>query len=168
MRNSTIQQQYADTHNGAELPTYTHNGAVGCIYRNKFVSIEELSSMDDVCCDDITVTMDDSYGAYSGCVEIVETDVRSYENEQRLVCVWVTKDWAESDKWERELAIDTDDYYGWTSERTSFINSLHIDIELLGEIGDRREQQWEQICEQFSNPLNWEADISYEGIIKQL
>lgn len=168
MRNSTIQQQYADTHKGAELPTYTHNGAVGCIYRNKFVSIEELSSMDDVCCDDITVTMDDSYGAYSGCVEIVETDVRSYENEQRLVCVWVTKDWAESDQWERELAIDTDDYYGWTSERTSFINSLYIDIELLGEIGDRREQQWEQICEQFSNPLNWEADISYEGIIKQL
>lgn len=168
MRSSTIQQQYADTHKGAELPTYTHNGAVGCIYRNEFVSIEELSSMDDVCCDDITVTMDDSYGAYSGCSEIVETDVRCYEDEQRLECCWVTEDWAESDQWERELAIVTDDYYGWTSERTRFINALHQDIDLYGEIDESREQEWEQICSRFSNPLGWETDISYEGIIKQL
>lgn len=109
-------------------------------------------------------TTDDSYSDYS-YGEITDTRCVNPEYEQGLIYGWWHKEYAESDRYVRELLTITNSYYNWTSERSRMADRLE-DI-LTGEGSAesmrrqlaRAKQDWEETCSQYSDPLGY-ADMS--------
>lgn len=114
-----------------------------------------------VCNSDIIKCYEDSYAGdfYGGAIEI--GTVQIYENEQRLVTGWVGVEYAKQDLAHRELAVSTDNYYDWTSERTKFIER-HADTDELDAMG----QEWAEICHSYGEPFDGD-DISFAGVLEE-
>lgn len=96
------------------------------------------------------LTYDDSYGCYSGEVNIVYEEVVNIENEQKINCDVVTEDWYNRDIAERMLDIETTRYYDWTSKYTNFKNDLYDEAK-NGEILSKEEieKRWVEICNEY-------------------
>lgn len=106
---------------------------------------------DEHCCG----TYEDSYDEYGGCMSIDLHTVVNIENEQCLVCVWVSDEYADSDEYQRELCTETDRYYDWTSERTRMIDNI---IDAMDEEKDlsELENEWCEKVSQYKDPLGFD------------
>lgn len=109
-------------------------------------------------------TIDDCYTReWNGPVEIVNTEVINPENEQKIICAWVTSDYAESDRAERQLCVTTNGYYDWTSTRTKILEKLCDKDANLKEL----EQEWMEEVSQFSEQALRDLDVSWKGLLNE-
>ena len=112
------------------------------------------------------LTYDDSYSGYSEPEEILNTTVQNIENEQRLLYnEWVRESYAEQDETHRELAVTTDRYYDWTSERTRFIECYPRTRRYKTE--DEMRKEWKDLCSGYSAPFDGD-DITFETVLQQI
>lgn len=162
-----------------ETPFYRHDGKCGVLVEKYdeaahawcevFVPEEELESIESE--DDLRLTLEDTDCGYGGEVEIVETGVMNPENEQRIIMAWVSKDYAASDEYERELCATTTSYYDWTSERTKMIDKIQAAIRNGATIEQTKAcvEEWKSIVGRYSNPLGavFPKDPDFESVLKE-
>ena len=82
--------------------------------KEKNISAEKLTGKEQL-------TYIDSYNGYGGDTDIDETYIRNVENEQQIINCWVELINADTDNYEREMLVTTNQYYNWTSFRAEFI-----------------------------------------------
>lgn len=120
----------------------------------------QLACQHDLCRE----TYDDSYSAYSGNVEIIDTEVVNVENPQRLTDEWVSKEYALRDEAERELCVTTDRYYDWTSERSKMIDRVS---NALTSTVDALRQEWEHIVNGYEYASDVD-DVDFDSLLQDV
>lgn len=109
-----------------------------------------------------SVTTDDVYSGYSEPEEIIFATIQNPEDEQKLIEGWVRKSYAEMDEAHRELVVNTDRYYSWTSDRTRFINTNQGNINI-----EEMKCEWDKICARYSAPFDGD-DISFDCLLDNI
>lgn len=99
---------------------------------------------------DVHCTLYECYGGIylTDDTEIICATIRNPENEQRLICAFVSKDEAAQDEAERELCVITDSDHDWTSQRRNMINQIEEDIDDEEALAGLKEE-WQTICESY-------------------
>lgn len=165
---------------GYELPIYTYKGELGVIYEcdyehskcvPEFMPIDEFLGMEQIDYDQVrwvTVGADDCEEGE----EITDAPIRNDENEQKLMvdCVWSPVSINKSDEYIRELYIETDRYYNWTSERKRMIDRIekilkyYYDLLSYDSDDELEELQskikklckdWDETCNKYEDPKGW-------------